>query len=305
MSNVDAYHELLTFPAGLAYLLDQWSIILESLSQDLPLLASTRQRCFSLIGKTREQVLRSDRTATPWFLNLAGLMYGKEATLENILALLGTEPPEWMDDAEFVIRAERLRSAVPTQAAAREALKGQVSAIMEDLNTKLTHARRGRRSGPGARRGRGVCRRDARGDQAHQRHRQDRPKLSGGDPATGSPATAPAARVQNGTRSTPATTAEDLDDLVEPDQTEPADVAVDVEDAVARAEVPTDDEPAPVAATTTEADEPEVVDEADQAAPADPDPERCEVEPNPEAREPGQKVRSRSQLRLRDKGAGL
>ena len=49
--NVDAYHELLTFPAGVAYILDQWSIILESLSQGLPLLASTRRRCFSLVGK--------------------------------------------------------------------------------------------------------------------------------------------------------------------------------------------------------------------------------------------------------------
>ena len=129
------------FPEGLAYLLDQWSVILESLSQDLPLLASTRRRCFSLVGKTREQVLRSDQTATSWFLNLAGLMYGQEATLEDILALLGTEPPEWMQEAEFVSGAERLRSAVPTEAVARETLKGQVSTIMADLKTELTTAR--------------------------------------------------------------------------------------------------------------------------------------------------------------------
>ena len=100
--SVDAYHELRTFPEGLAYILDQWSIILESLSESTPLLGSTRQRCFSLICKTSEHVLRSDQTATTWFLNLAALMYGQKATLEDILALLGTDAPEWMDDAEFV-----------------------------------------------------------------------------------------------------------------------------------------------------------------------------------------------------------
>jgi len=275
--NVHAYHELLTFPAGVTYLLDQWSIILESLSQSLPLLASTRRRCFSLVGKTCEQVLRSDRIATPWFLNLAGSMYGQEATVEDILALLGTEPPEWLQEAEFVTRAQRLRSAVPAQAAAREALKGSVSAIMADLKGKLAYAKevaernleldaaeaaadvtpKGNQLTNAIDKIDRSCLAAIRRLEARQRPQRPGPK---GDP------------------NQPATADEALDDLVEPDQAEPDAVAADVQDAVA-AEVH-DDEPAPVAATTTEADEPEVVDEPDPPSPGEPGPEKCEVEPN-------------------------
>jgi len=275
--SVDAFHELLTFPAGVAYLLDQWSIILESLSQRLPLLASTRRRCFSLIGKTREQVLRSDRTATPLFLNLAGLMYGQEATLENILALLGTEPPEWMQEAELVTRGERLLSAVPTQAAAREALKGNISAIMEDLKGKLAYARE-------------AAERDLELDAAEAcaDATPEGTKLTNAIDKIDRSCLAAIRRLEARQRPArpgpkrdpeqPATAAESLDDLVEPDQAEPADVAADVQDTVA-AEVPIED-PAPVAATTTEAEEPELVDEPDPASPAEPGPEKCEDEAN-------------------------
>jgi len=275
--SVDAFHELLTFPAGVEYLLDQWSIILEGLSQDLPLLASTRQRCFSLVAKKREHVLRSDRTATTWFLNLAGSMYGQEATLENILALLGTNPPEWMQEAEFVTRGERLLSKVPTQAAARVALKSSVSEIMKDLKAKLASAKEvaGRDleldaaeaaadlTPKGTQLTNAIdkidrsCLAAIRRLEARQRPPQPGPKR---DPKQ------------------PATADEALDDLVEPDQVEPAAVAADVEDAVA-AEVH-DDEPAPVAATTTEADEPEVVDEPDPASPTEAGTEKCEDEAN-------------------------
>ena len=120
----DALRELRTFPEGVAYLYEQWSIIEENLSRGLPLLASTPAPCFSLIGKKREQVLRSDPAATRWFLALAGMMYGEEVTLDDVLALLGTEPPEWLQEAEFVIRAERLLGAVPTKAVARGAHHG-------------------------------------------------------------------------------------------------------------------------------------------------------------------------------------
>jgi hypothetical protein len=79
---------------------------------------------------------------------------------------------------------------------------------------------------------------------------------------------------------TPVTTEEDLDDLAEPDQAEPADIAVDFEDAFASGvEVPTDDQFEPVAATTTEAGEPEFGDEPNPAAP-DVATEICEVEAN-------------------------
>jgi len=276
--NVDVYHELRTFPEGVAYLLDQWSIILESLSQSLPLLASTRRRCFSLIGKTCEHVLRSDRSATPWFLNLAGLMYGQEATLENILALLGTDPPEWMQEAEFVTRCERLFSRVPTRAAAREALKGQVSAIMKDLKTELAQAR-------------AVAARDLELDAAVAcaDATPEGTKLTNAIDKIDRSCLAAIRRLEArqrvqgpGPKGDPehsANAAEALDDLVEPDQAEPTDVADDVEETIA-AEVPTDDEPAPVAATPTEADEPAFVGEVDQAASAEPAPEKCEFEAN-------------------------
>ena len=245
-----------TFPAGVAYLLDQWSIILESLSQGLPLLASMRRRCFSLIGKKQDHVLRSDRTATPWFLNLAGLMYGQEATVENIIALLGTDSPEWMQEAEFVIRGQRLRSAVPTQAAARDALTGYVSAIMEDLKGKLAYASE-------------VAERDLELDAADAcaDATPAGTKLTNAIDKIDRSCLAAIRRLEARQRPArpgpkrdpeqPATAAESLDDLVEPDQAEPADVAADAQDTVAAGVH--GDQPAPVAATTTEADEPEVI----------------------------------------------
>ena len=129
----EALRELRTFPLGVAYLWEQWSLIDEYVSQDTPLLASTRSLCFSLLGKKREQVLRSDPTATRWFLGLAGMMYGAEATLDDVLALLGADPPEWMCEIEFVTRATRLRSAVPAPAVAKERITGYVAEVMEEL----------------------------------------------------------------------------------------------------------------------------------------------------------------------------
>jgi hypothetical protein len=129
----EALRELRTFPLGVAYLWEQWSMIDQDLSRGTPLLASTRFLCFSLLGKKREHVLRSDPTATRWFLALAGMMYGAEATLDDVLALLGTEPPESVQEAECVNRAKRLLSAVPAKAVAKERLTGYVAEVMEEL----------------------------------------------------------------------------------------------------------------------------------------------------------------------------
>ena len=106
----EALRELRTFPLGVAYLWEQWSMIDQDLSRGTPLLGSTRSLCYSLLGKKHEHVLRNDPTATRWFLALAGMMYGEKTTVDDVLALLGTDPPEWMSEAEFVIRATRLRS---------------------------------------------------------------------------------------------------------------------------------------------------------------------------------------------------
>jgi hypothetical protein len=100
----DALRELRSFPMGMAYLWEQWSIIDNDLSQGLALLASTRRLCFSLLGTNREQVLRGDPVATRWLLGFIGMMYGQEATLDQVLAHLGTDPPEWMQEAEFFCR---------------------------------------------------------------------------------------------------------------------------------------------------------------------------------------------------------
>ncbi len=129
----EALRQLRTFPSGVAYLQDQWSIIQESLSQRLPLLASQRQRCLSLVGKKREDVLRGDRLATRWLRAQISAMYGQEATLEDVVSLLGTRPPEWMQEAEFVTRARRLKGALVPKSEALELLKAYVAEVIEEL----------------------------------------------------------------------------------------------------------------------------------------------------------------------------
>ena len=108
--------------------------ILESLSLGVPLLATQRRRCLSLIGKTREDVLRSDRQATRFLLSMIGLMaHGRETTLDQVCGFLGTNPPEWMQEAEFVNRARRLMKPCRPGAEAREQLEGYVAEILEEL----------------------------------------------------------------------------------------------------------------------------------------------------------------------------
>jgi hypothetical protein len=208
-------------------------------------------------------------------------MYGREATLEDVLALLGTEPPKWMDDAEFLIRAQRLQSAVPAQAAALEALKGSVSEITKDLRGKLAHAKE-------------VADRDLKLDAAAAcaDATPAGTKLTNAIDKIDRSCLAAIRRLEarqrpqrpgpKGEPNQPATDAEALDDLVEPDPAEPAAVADDGQDTVA-AEVH-DGEPAPAATTTTDAAEPEPekckVEPNSEPAPAEPGAEKCEVEPN-------------------------
>jgi hypothetical protein len=85
------------------------------------------------VGKKREHVLRSDPAATRWFLAFAGMIYGEEATPDDVLALLGTEPPEWLQEDEFVTRGQRLLSEVPTKAVARERITGYVAEAIQEL----------------------------------------------------------------------------------------------------------------------------------------------------------------------------
>ena len=249
----EALRELRTFPLGVAYLWDQWSLIDGYLSQDTPLLASTRSLCFSLLGKKQEQVLRGDPVTTRWFIGLAGLMYGEEATLDNVLELLGTDPPEWMSDAEFVTRATRLQREVPAPAVAKERITGYVAEVMEELGGQWDYVNE-------------VADRDIGLDTivaTLDTTPAGMSLASAIDKAEKSCLAAirrlqtGRAPVRPGPKRGPKQTesaAEALRNLVEPGQAEPAGVAADAQATVA-AEVPAGD-PAPTSLTMTEAAEP-------------------------------------------------
>ena len=271
----DAFRQLRTFPSGVAYLREQWSILLEGLSLGVPLLATQRRRCLSLIGKTREDVLRSDRQATKWLLPLIGLMYGRETTLDDVQSLLGTKPPEWMQQAEFVNRARRLLKAVPTKAEAREQLEGYIAEMIDELDAQAEFinevAERDLQldaavacmdaTPEGTKLANQVDKLD-RGCMAAIRRLESRQK--------------PDRRAPKRDAKKAETAAAAVGDLGARDQAAPADVAADVQDSVA-ADVPTD-APAPAAATTAETDEPKSVVEPDRAAPAEPGAENYRVE---------------------------
>ena len=253
----EALRELRTFPLGVAYLWEQWSLIDGYLSQDTPLLASTRSLCFSLLGKNSEQVLRGDPVATRWFLGLTGLMYGEEATLDDVLAHLGTDPPEWMQEAEFVTRATRLRSAVPTKAVARERITGYVAEVMQELEGQWDYVNE-------------VADRDI-GLDAIVASLDATPagmSLASAIDKSDKSCLAAIRRLQAGrTPDQPGpkrgpkkaeTAAEALRNLVEPGQAEPAPVAADARATVA-AEVPSGDPP--ISQTMTEAAEPTTEDD--------------------------------------------
>ena len=271
----EALRELRTFPLGVAYLWEQWSLIDEYLSQDTPLLASTRSLCFSLLGKKREQVLRGDPVATRWFLGLAGLMYGEKATLDNVLALLGTDPPEWMYEAEFVTRATRLRSAVPATAVARERITGYVAEVMEELGGQWDYVNEiaDRDIGLDA----VVAALDVTPAGMSLANAIDKAEKSclaairrlqaGRTPVRPGPKRGPKKAES---------AAEALRNLVEPGQAEPAGVAADAQATVAP-EVPSGD-PAPTSLTMTEAAEPLMEDDPGPA-PSEPVDETCRIEP--------------------------
>jgi len=271
----EALRELRTFPLGVAYLWEQWSMIDGDLSRETPLLASTRSLCFSLIGKKQEQVLRGDPVATRWFLGLAGMMYGEKATVDNVLALLGTDAPEWMSEAEFVTRATRLRSAVPTEAVARERITGYVAEVMEELGGQWDYVNE-------------VADRDIGLDSvvasldvtpagmslASAIDKAEKSCLAairrlqaGRAPARPDPKRGPKKAES---------AAEALRDLVDSGQAEPAAVAADAQATVA-AEVPADD-PVPSPLTMAEAAEP-LTEGSPGPAPAEPVEEKRAIEP--------------------------
>ena len=84
-----ALRQLRAFPAGVAHLLAQWTIIQSRLAQDRMLLGTQRLRCFRLLGTSPEMVLRDDPVGANWLRSQIGVMLGPEADLA------GASPASW------------------------------------------------------------------------------------------------------------------------------------------------------------------------------------------------------------------
>ena len=122
----------------MAHLLEQWSIFEARLAGNRNLLGSQRRRCFSLLGKTRESVLRDDPVATKWLRAQIGVMLGQDGSLEDVAGFLGERPPEWMEQEEFDIRVKILADSVPTRAEAFEQLRSHVAEAIAELKEHQT-----------------------------------------------------------------------------------------------------------------------------------------------------------------------
>jgi hypothetical protein len=93
----DALRRLRTFPAGVAYLTSEWSILQSRIAQDRMLLGTQRLRCFPLSGTNPLDVLRDHPVATKLLRAQIGVMLdGPGAALEDVASFLGETPPrEW------------------------------------------------------------------------------------------------------------------------------------------------------------------------------------------------------------------
>ncbi len=129
----DVVRQLRNFPAGVAYLLEQWSIIQSRLAQYLNPLSTQRKRCFKLLGRPSLSVLRDDPVATKWLRIQIGAMFGPDAALEDVAGFLGGRPPEWMPQEEFAIRVRLLRDSLLTPVASLVMFKAYVAGAINEL----------------------------------------------------------------------------------------------------------------------------------------------------------------------------
>ena len=128
----DAVRQLRTFPAGVAYLLMEWSILLDRLNRGQYLLGSHRMRCFALLAKPTAGVLRNEPVATRWLRAQGGLMLGDQPTLEAVANYLGGHPPAGMSEAEFAVRVrEFAESLLPREASSRALYEAIAETIAE------------------------------------------------------------------------------------------------------------------------------------------------------------------------------
>ena len=132
-SDAEAVHQLRLFPEGVAYLREQYAILLDRLATGQSLLYSDRQRCFTLAAKRPEDVLRGDRVATKLLRAQIGVMLGQEGTLDEVASYLGGHPPEGMPCDEFSIRVKEMTDSVRPRNISLRLLKAYLSKASSDL----------------------------------------------------------------------------------------------------------------------------------------------------------------------------
>ena len=134
-----ALRALQAFPAGVAYLLNQWYLIEDLLDKSPNLLASQRRRCLRLLGIKGEDVLRDNSLATSWVTAQISAMHGPTATDDEVASFLGGEPLADMHLEEFQIRVERMAASLCSPAKAHDQLKRFVAEVIHELEERWTY----------------------------------------------------------------------------------------------------------------------------------------------------------------------
>ncbi len=129
----DALRQLRSFPAGVAYLRTQWTILQSRMAQDRNLLGTQRDRCFRLAGTDSLHALRDDPVATKLLRMQIGIMLGPEAELADVAEFLGETPPEWMGQEEFDIRVTHMRNSLKPRKESFLELRAYVAEAIAEL----------------------------------------------------------------------------------------------------------------------------------------------------------------------------
>jgi hypothetical protein len=128
--------ELLRMPAGIQYMIDEWTIYQDRLQTFNSLLSSQRKRVLALLGKRREDVFRDDRVATRWMRALIGARLTDERSAQDVANQFGDLLPDGISQSEFDIRIEHLARSLPTR---KEAHAQLVSYVAEEIARLQEH----------------------------------------------------------------------------------------------------------------------------------------------------------------------
>jgi len=129
----DALRQLRSFPAGVAYLRTQWTILQSRLFEDRNLLGSQRLRCFRLAGTDPLHTLRDDPVATKVLRIQIGVMLGPDADPVDVASFLGEQPPEWMDQDEYDIRVTQMCDSLKPKKESFLELMDYVAEVIAEL----------------------------------------------------------------------------------------------------------------------------------------------------------------------------